>query len=388
MQLVQLPKFGMVSENATVIELVKRIGQRIEIGEHLMTVETEKSAVEVQSSAAGILARYLVEPGDAIPPGTVLAVILANEESLDEARLEAEVAALAPDRKSASGERSAMEPAVVGAGAAAPRSPTIKATPRVRKRAAELAVDLLHVIPTGSGGAITEQDVEAAAQQAARPQGEPLSRSAAATARHMARSWREIPHFHQILEIDAEPLFAARAALGVSLTPFFVKAASVALQHHPDVNCQFDGERLLRLETVDIAVALGDDNSLITPVLRRVDQRTVAEIATELQGLQARARQGQLTPDEAAGGGFTVSNLGMYGIDTGTPIINSPQVALMFVGAAVGRPAFHDGKIAERRFLKITLSYDHRVLSGVPAARFSQEVRELLQRPTDWLGKN
>ncbi len=391
MELFRVPQAGWTMKSGTISAWLKKEGDAVREGEPILELETDKALVEVEATTSGILARILVEPGAEADVGTPLAVIAGNGEAADSTVIDDFLRKREPPPVSSTPGSTTPADSAVHAMSAALSEPKkqIKATPRVRKLAQELGVALESVLATGSGGAITEEDVRihASPAESRRTAGAAvrdrlvLSGVRKMMAMHVAESWRAIPHFHQIIEVDVGRLLLAKQEQQLSLTPFLVKAAGIALLRHPWVNATTDGAEVISYAEVNIAVAVGSDSGLTTPVVRNVDHKSVGEIAAELEQLTQRAGAGRLSPSDLENATFTISNLGMYGIETGTPVINGPQVALMFAGTIQKAPEWRDGKLALASRMKLTFAYDHRAVDGIAAARFSNEVRSLLEEP-------
>jgi len=225
------------------------------------------------------------------------------------------------------------------------------------------------------------------------PTATPLSRMRKAIARRLQMSKQEAPHFRAHIDAEMDALLALRKRLnaanpdaGVSVNDLLIKAAAVALQKNPRVNVQFDGEAITPCASCDISVAVAIDDGLITPIVRYADSKSVAEIATAMRDLAARARDGKLKADEYLGGTFTISNLGMYGIRAFDAIINPPQVAILAVGAASQQPVVHDGEVRVATVMNLTLSSDHRVVDGAVAAAFLASLKAVLEAPEEAFG--
>jgi pyruvate dehydrogenase E2 component (dihydrolipoamide acetyltransferase) len=236
------------------------------------------------------------------------------------------------------------------------------ATPLARLVAGELGVELAAVAGSGRGGRIMRADVEAFA------------------AAGVAQEW-PIPQFHLTTKVDAEELMGLRAKLDVSVNDLVVKACAVLLAANPELNVSWGGDRLLAHKRVHVGIAVAVDGGLLVPVLRDADRKTITEVAREARELIARARAGKLAADELTGGTFTVSNLGMFGIDQFTAVINPPEAAILAVGAAQAEPVAVDGEVEVHRRMRLTLSIDHRALDGATGAGFLQQLKGVLEQP-------
>ena len=411
---VIMPKMEMAQETATVVEWLKREGERVEKGEPLLVVETDKVTVEIESPASGILAGLRAEPQEVVPVTEVIAHILQPGEELPP---EAEVPSLprptptisaTPVARRLAQEKGVDLAQVSGTGprgqitrrdverylAARVVRPAekVRATPAARRVAREIGVDLRTLSGTGPRGRIQAADVRRAAARLAAPlrPGKvlPLEGMRAAIARRMQQSYQTAPHIHLSLSVDVTEAEAARQRWSryseekISLTVLIVKACAWALRRHPIVNSTLDEEGIHLWEEINIGVAVALPDGLIVPVLHRADVTPVEELARRLQDLTERAHQGRLRPDELEGGTFTITNLGMFGIESFDPIINPPQSAILGVGAAVPTPVVREGEVILRPRMQLTLAADHRVLDGAVAARFLQDVRAAIEDPT------
>ena len=433
--LVIMPKLEMAQETATVVEWLKQEGEHVEKGEPLLMVETDKVTLEIESPASGILAGVRVEPQQVVPVTEVIAYILQPGEELDElasqrvsesatpvAQRLAASAGVDPSTVQGTGPRGRVTKSDVelvlsraaGTALAAPPaaaelpSGKVRATPAARRVARERGVDLSAVTGSGPRGRVQATDVLALALTPSTPlrpgpgpspeigRGEvtvvPLEGMRRTIAERMTASYQTAPHITFTVRVDMSGFEEARARLNaraeatgevrVSATALIVKAVAWALERHPLLNStlQDDGIRLLPEINVGVAVAL--EEGLIVPVVRQADRKSVGEIAAEVNDLATRAREGRLTPPDVAGGTFTVSNLGPFGIEQFTAIINPPQAAILAVGATRPEPVVdEEGQVVVRPVMRMTLSADHRIVDGAIAARFLADLREALEAP-------
>jgi pyruvate dehydrogenase E2 component (dihydrolipoamide acetyltransferase) len=278
----------------------------------------------------------------------------------------------------------------------------ILATPLARAVARDLGVDLAAVTGTGRGGRVMRADVEALAQPPAavapvvsnaEVEEVPLSSMRRVVARRLVESVRSAPHFSLTIRVDAEALVGFRAELNrqlaargedleVSVNDLVVKACAVLLRANPDLNVSFGGDRLLRHRRVHVGIAVAPDGGLVVPVIRDADRKSLTQVAREARELIGRARAGRLGAGELGGGTFTVSNLGMFGVEQFTAVINPPEAAILAVGAAEPEPVVTDGgAVAVHRVLRLTLSIDHRALDGATGAGFLQQLKTALEHP-------
>jgi len=384
---VTMPKWGIEMTEGTVSALTAREGQRVERGDALLDVETEKIVNTVESPAAGTLRRILVEPGEVRPVGALIAVLA------DPAVGDAELAAFIANFKGAAvsfepdAALAGVPPAAGGAAAAQQL-----VSPVAVRLAESLGIDITKVAGSGRNGRVMKEDVEAyAAARAPTMEENPVKRvrmSAArlVIARRLSESTHSIPHYRLVRDIDAGALVTRRAALAaagtrVTLNDLIIEATAAALLEHPALNAQLSGEEILEFRHADIAVAVATPQGLLTPILRRADTLALAEIARRSAELAARARHGSLKREEITGGTFTVSNLGMYGLDSFDAIINPPQVAILAVGAVRERVRARAGVVVVAPSLTLTLSADHRVVDGALAGQFLATLAAALEKP-------
>ena len=420
------PKLEMAQETATIVEWLKQEGEPVEKGEPLLTVETDKVTVEVESPASGILAGVRAMPGQVVPVTEVIAYILQPGEELGESASQpvsesptipiyqssypatpvaqrlAAAAGVDLGALEGKGKRGKITKADVMAAAAEDLAGPgkVRATPAARRIAREMGVDLQVVAGSGPRGRVQAADVATVAlTPGPSPQigrGEtvvvPLAGMRRTIAERMTASYREAPHITFTVRVDMSGFervraqFNARAeAAGVpraSVTALIVKAVAWALKRHPYLNSTLRGEEIHLLPEVNVGVAVALEEGLIVPVVREADRKGVAEITAGVHDLTVRAREGQLGPADVAGGTFTVSNLGPFGIEQFTAIINPPQAAILAVGATQ-REAMVDeeGQVVVRPVMRMTLSADHRIVDGAIAARFLADLREALEAP-------
>jgi pyruvate dehydrogenase E2 component (dihydrolipoamide acetyltransferase) len=385
---VTMPKWGIEMTEGTVTALAAREGQSVAKGDALLEVETDKIVNTVESPAAGLLRRILVEPGEVKPVGALIAVLAEPTVS------DGELASFIENFRGASvsfepdvGAPAAGSPADAGSGT----RPEQLVSPVAAQLAQTLGIDITRVTGTGRNGRVMKEDVEAYAASRAAAAENPVTRlrlSAArlTIARRLSESKQTIPHYRLRHDIDAGELVLQRetlkrAGMPVTVNDLIVAATAAALVKHPVVNAQLCGEEILQYRHADIALAVATPQGLLTPILRSADTLPLEEIARRSAELAARARAGTLTRAEITGGTFTVSNLGMYGLDSFDAIINPPQVAILAVGALRERVLARAGVPVVAPSLTLTLSADHRVIDGVIAAQFVASLAEALLRP-------
>lgn len=416
---VIMPKFEMAQETGKILRWLKREGDPVVKGEAILEVETDKVAMEVEAPASGILAGIRAGPGEVIPIGQPIAYILLPGETpadvgaasagptpratpLAERIAQAHGVDLSAVRGSGPGGR--VTKADVEAALAAVPEGKVQAVPAARRLARELGVDLRAVVGTGPGGRIQSEDVRRAAagvpERVPTPavrRRVPLTGMRRAIAERMLRSVREAPQFTVSVDVGMERALALVDDLSawsareegprVTLTALLVKACAWALQRHPALNAALEGEEIVEWAEVNIGVAVAVAEGLVVPVVRGADRLGVLEIARSLEEQTARAREGRLRAEDVQGGTFTLSNLGMYGVDRFTALLNPPQAAILAVGRVAKRPAVGEGDaVVVRPMATLTLTADHRIVDGAQAARFLEDLRQALERPGVLLG--
>ncbi|QWK11199.1 MAG: 2-oxo acid dehydrogenase subunit E2 [Thermoflexus hugenholtzii] len=429
---VIMPKFEMAQESGKVLRWLKQEGEAVTKGEAILEVETDKVAMEVEAPASGTLVGIRAGPGEVVPIGQPIAYILLPGEVWEGAPGASPAASPAgAPRATPVAERIAQAhgvdlSAVPGTGpggrvtkadveaflAQRAAEGKVKAAPAARRLARELGVDLQQVKGTGPGGRIQSEDVRRAAEALragvspealeapARPairRRVPLAGMRRIIAERMSRSVREAPQFTVSIDVEmgramaiVEDLAAWAEREGgprVTLTALLVKACAWALRRHPALNATLEGEEILEWEDVNIGVAVAVPEGLVVPVIPEADRRGVWEIARMLEEKVGRAREGRLRPEDVQGGTFTLSNLGMYGIDRFTAILNPPQAGILAVGRVAKRPVVGEGdEVVVRPVATLTLTADHRVIDGAQAAQFMETLRAVLERPGLLLG--
>jgi pyruvate dehydrogenase E2 component (dihydrolipoamide acetyltransferase) len=430
---VIMPRLSDTMEEGTIVAWHKRPGEQVERGDVLAEIQTDKATVELEAFDEGILDRIEITEGLNVAIGTVIARLRGQDESVGSANPGA-VEAIAPV-SSAKGVQAPLRDAPhladpTGLEATPTNVSRVKASPLAKKVARERGVDLQVVAGSGAGGRIVRADVDRAATATdarvmprhgrwneAEPN-YPLVPSVPATdkrstidldddievlspirsivARRMSESVRDAPHFYATVTFAAEGILALRANLRTmatiregftapSVNDLIVVAVSRALVRHRDINASFAENRIVHRRGVHVGIAVALDGGLIVPVLRDTDRKSVSAIAAESRDLSLRARDGKLRPEEFRGSTFTVSNLGMFGIEQFTAIINQPEAAILAVGAVRDEPVVRDGAVVPGKVCSLTLSSDHRVIDGAAAARFLAELKSLLEEPLGML---
>lgn len=385
-----MPRLGQAMEFGTVAEWLTEDGAAVQVGQPVASVESDKATYEIEATQAGVI-RRLAAVGAEVPVGEPIATITSGivQETAGAASGIGAVAPL-PTRGEAD-RRPALAFADIGA--------RPLASPRAKALARSLAVDIGAVSSHRPDGLIVAADVEvaAAARKAGRANdapaaagGVPLTPTQRTAAERLARSWRQAPHIVQMVEVDADQLATAAAAMregrvAGTLNDLLIKAAADCLAQFPRLNARFGGDRLIPLPEVGVGLAVAAETGLTVPVVRGADRLSVAEIGEETRTLIAAARAGRLRPAQLGGASLTISNLGAYGIAFGTPVLNLDEPILVFVGALEERPVVRAGQIVAGRRVMLSIAYDHRVVDGLEAARFSQALKRRLETAAELL---
>jgi pyruvate dehydrogenase E2 component (dihydrolipoamide acetyltransferase) len=440
---VVMPKLSEAMETGKIIKWLKKEGDRIQGGDILAEVETDKADVEMEAFGAGVLRKILVAAGETAPVGSLIGVIAEPNEDISGlvsaapappaapavASAQPAPAATTSDRPAtvpaqprsedpaarqpspASGPAAPARPAAVAApaapvpesrrpeGAAPGASDRVKASPLAKKIAAQSGVDLRVIQGSGPGGRIVRRDVEAAATRpAAVPSGVTptgpeyedvaLSQMRAIIAKRMPLSKAPVPHFYVTTEVAMDRAWELREQLNaldgqpkISVNDLVVRACALALLDHPGVNASFQGEAIRLFHRAHIGIAVALDEGLITPVLRDSHAKSLSQIAVEARDLAERARTRKLRASELSGATFSISNLGMFDVAAFSAIINPPEGAILAVGSVRKVPVVVDDTVTVGRRMALTISCDHRVMDGAMGARFLQDVKRVLEEP-------
>lgn len=380
---VILQKLSQTMEEGKILEWLKREGDRVRKGELLYIVETDKVNAEVEAPGSGVLRRIINNVGDVVPISSVIAYIAEPDEPLPEPRP-------LPSPAASPSTGAQAPPAATGVATAQPAGPArrtgkILATPVAKRLAEERGIDLTTIPGTGPEGQITKEDVERAAAATTSP-APAVGRSGLTTmqrliAERTLKSVREVPHFFVTVEVEMGTAQELRRTLGVSVTALLVKAAAFALREFPDVNARFEGDRIRRVPSINIGMIVAVPDGMLIPVIRDADKKSFAQIAQEERDLAERGRRGALKPDELTDGTFTISNLGMYGVDQFTAIIYPPESAILAVGRIADTVVARNGQAVIRPMMKMTLSCDHRVIYGALAGQFLSRLTHFLEHP-------
>lgn len=423
---VIMPKLGMTMKDGKVVKWLKDDGDQVEKGEPLVVVMSKKITYKIEAPAGGIV-RHVVAPDESRTVGAVIGFVLQPEEEMPAVE---EISPVPTEKSPAP----TVERAVKSAADEEKERPFVPASPAARRRAEQLGVDLTRVEGSGPDGLVTQGDVERLHEERAAVRASPLARRIAeeegldltqiqgtgpegrivekdvlralerptappravpfaemrvAIAEQMSHSLRSMAQLTMTATADVTELKRTRKALGerwgrkISYTDLLVKAVAVALREHPLLGAQLDEQagQILLPEEINVGVAVALEEGLIVPVVHNADRMGLLEISEAIQELARRARANELGVDQVSGGIFTLTNLGMYGVDAFTPIINPPEVAILGVGAIAEELTLVDGQVAARSRMVLSLTIDHRVVDGAPGAAFLQTVVQLLEHP-------
>ncbi|MEK6617393.1 MAG: dihydrolipoamide acetyltransferase family protein, partial [Nitrospirota bacterium] len=391
---VVMPKLTDTMEEGVVLKWKKREGDSVASGDVLAEIETDKAVMDLEAFASGTLRRLLVNEGETVKAGALIAVIAEPDEDIAPALADtmAPTPSAASSTKPAQGRPTAPAPSPPDAQAAREED-RVKASPRAKAMAAEGGIDLSTVKGSGPGGRIVEEDVmKAKAADVPRPAGatdRPLSQMRKAIARTTTQSKAPVPHFYLTADIAMDEAERLRAQLKQthkfhpSLTDMILKAAALALTRHPEINVSYMGDALRYHATIDVGIAVGLDDGLISPVLRDCGAKTLEQISTEARALIERARNKRLQPHEYTGATFSISNLGMFDVDNFIAVLMPPEAAALAVGVVRDAPIAAAGGVKIGRRMSVTLSCDHRALDGVQGAKFLKEFKRIVEHPQE-----
>lgn len=422
---VVMPKLSPTMEEGQLARWLKKEGDKVSMGEPLAEIDTDKATMEMQALSNGVLRKILIQEGESAPLGQPIAIIGDANEDISEllksspaAKAAAETApAKSPeaDAPQAAAVTPQEEPSTPSADGKQAPQPTgrLLVSPIAARMAADAGIDLKSLRGSGPGGRIVKSDIEAAKSQKptdAQPKrptlavprpaqpgmvygpsayrDEPSTEMRRTIARRLVTSLGPVPHFFLTSEIDMERAADLRKSINelypdakVSINDLIIKVAAVTLLQHPQVNASFQDKTVRFYEHADIGVAVATENGLITPIVRSAELKSLPEIATEVRELAERARGRKLKPEEYTGATFSISNLGMFGVEEFTAVINPPEGAILAVGAMKARPVVRDNEIAIRQTMRVTMSCDHRVIDGAVGAKFLQTFKQIMENP-------
>ncbi|QUX29232.1 2-oxo acid dehydrogenase subunit E2 [Nocardiopsis akebiae] len=429
---IQMPRLSDTMEEGVISTWVKNVGDKVASGDVLVEIETDKAVMEYEAYEDGYLVKQSVSEGETVPIGAVIGVIADSPDAVPEdsgdGGSEPEPAAEEQGEKAeeiqeaAEGTEKEAEESGESAPASADEAARPRTSPLARRLAKEYGLDINKIQGSGPKGRIVRADIEAAREKGsaaeetphaveAKEEAKPSAERAASApafddgraseelkvsnvrkviARRLTESKQTVPHFYLRRTIDAEALKAFRAQINeqlsstgvkVSFNDLIVKASATALKLHPAVNTSWVDDKLLQHHRVNVGVAVAVDAGLVVPVLHDTDKATLSEISTRTRELAGKARDGKLKPQEMSGGTFSVSNLGMFGVDSFSAVINPPEAAILAVGAMRQEPVVVDGEVAVRNRISLELSVDHRAVDGAVGAAFLKDLAEILEEP-------
>lgn len=407
---VIMPKMGDGMEEGTLLEWLKKDGEKVKSGEVIGTIQTDKATLELEAPGSGILSGILLEAGGTVPVGKAIAMILKEGESIP-AGWGTGSGSTPVSASSAPAEVAAVVETATAATASTPPVSTerIKASPLAKKIAKEQGIDLATITGSGPDGRIVQKDlagapaatvstpavaaVKAPAFAPITASGEDtvisLNKIRQITAKRTQESKQQVPHFYVTVEVDVEKILSLREMFEeeesgkVSINDFVVKASALALRDMPQVNSVFQGDKLLQLGNVNIGIAVALEDGLTVPVVKNVDQKPLRQINAEVRDLASRAKGNKLSMDELSGSSFSISNMGMLDVDNFIAIVNQPNAAILAIASVRKKVTVNDeDEIEIRSRMNITCSFDHRVADGAVGAKFINVVKSYLENPS------
>ena len=390
---VILPKLDEAMRTGRIVKWIKKEGDRVEKGDVILEIETEKTAFEIEAEASGILSKVMAKEGDDVPVGATIVFILQPGEKAPEV-----------PEPVVKAEEEIKEEVPVEVPKITKEAEAIKASPLAKSIAKEHGIDLSLVAGTGPGGRITKEDVLQALEESkmvttppAREEPElaeeervPLSSMREVIARRMTESF-QAPHFYLTVEVDTQelrearkqliPLIESKIGIRLTVTDLIIKMVAKALEDNPSVNCAYAEGAMKLFKRIDIGLVAAVEGGLIVPVIRQADKKSLAEITQARAELAQKARDRKITKEEMTGSTFTISNLGMFGIDQFSAILQPPEGAILAIGRITDKAVVRDGQIVIRPMMTLTLSIDHRVLDGVLGSQFLQSLKGYIENP-------
>lgn len=379
MKEVNLPRLGVTMQAGIISSWLIDEGEQIEKGDYLFELETEKSTVEVEAQVSGTLRKIIIPEGQEVPVNTVIAIIGEENEDIDfSPYFKTKESDETISEGAASVQTNEPKPQVEKAG---------KAAPKARQLAKQLGVALEDIIGTGKNGLITEKDVEKAAKDESQnsnikvKQTIKLNNVKKTMSENMLNSWNTVPQFVQIVSVNMDRLLSIKEELdSISINDLIVKVTANVVRDNLIINSSLEDSNIVVYDEVNVSVAVNSEQGLVVPVVKNADRKSVIEVSKEIKSLADKARNNQLTLDEYANGTITVSNLGSLGIETGTPIINAPQAAIIFAGSIQKIAVVRDNdEVTVAPMMKLSIAYDHRFIDGVMAAEFTKSLKNHLE---------
>jgi len=420
---VIMPKLSPTMEEGQISRWLKKEGDKVSMGEPLAEIDTDKATMEMQALGNGVLRKILIGEGQSAPLGQLIAVIGEPDEDIAAVLSEAPAQPQVQEQKETDvppkvpdvaqpqlqeQKETNSPPPVPDVAPANGRQPQTSGSgrmivsPLAARMAAEAGIDLRSLQGSGPGGRIIKRDIEAViskpkaapapsyVQQAGASayRDEPASQIRQTIAKRLVTSLGPVPHFFLTTEIEMDRAAEMRKGINaldpdlkISINDIIIKVAAAALIQHPQVNASYQEKVVRYYEHADVGVAVAIEDGLITPVVRAADQKSLSQIAAEVRELAERARSKRLKPEEYTGATFSVSNLGMFGIDEFTAVINPPEGAILAIGAMSAKPVVRENEIVIRQMMRVTMSCDHRVIDGATGAKFLQTFKKILENP-------
>jgi pyruvate dehydrogenase E2 component (dihydrolipoyllysine-residue acetyltransferase) len=431
---VVMPKLSPTMEEGQLARWLKKEGDKVAMGEPLAEIDTDKATMEMQALSNGVLRKILINEGQSAPLGQPIAIIGDADEDISELLRtadqpkpeKAEGADALPESDATGGvevdtkeaSRPEAQTRVSSDGqkpSSAPATGRVLISPIAARMASDAGIDFKTIQGSGPAGRIVKRDIEAAISDKEKPspakpglgrislprraekgavygpsayRDEPVSEMRRTIARRLVTSLGPVPHFFLTSEIDMERAADTRRSLNelypdlkLSVNDLIIKVAAVSLIQHRQVNASFQDKTIRYYEHADVGVAVATENGLITPVVRAAELKSLVDIATEVRELADRARARKLKPEEYTGATFSISNLGMFGIEEFTAVINPPEGAILAIGAMSAKPVVRDGEVAVRQTMRVTMSCDHRVIDGATGAKFLQTFKQIMENP-------
>jgi len=366
---VVMPKLSLTMKEGTVGKWYKKEGDYVQKGEPIVEVISEKATYDLEAPASGVLRKILVQEGVDARVNAVLAVITASDEAFSETEILAEET---PETVQEVREKALASPAA-------------------KRLAREYEIDLSLITGTGPEGRIVEEDVRRLIEETRGilPKVKEviqLTGFRRTSAERVSASFKTAPHSTIMMEVDVSKAAELHDKLQVSYTAILVKSVAKALTEHRIINSTFGGNQIKIFEDVNLGMAVATEYGLVVPVIRNADKKSSVEIDDAIKDLTEKAKQGKLAREEVTGGTFTITNLGMYGVEFFTPIINPSEAAILGVGKITEKPVATNGKVEVKPMMMLSLSYDHRVMDGAPAAEFLRKVKDKIEKTLDFEG--
>jgi pyruvate dehydrogenase E2 component (dihydrolipoamide acetyltransferase) len=398
--LIKMPKLSDTMEEGVILKWLRKEGDAVKQGDILVEIQSDKADMELEAYDSGVVRKIFVPEGGKAPIGGLIAIIGGANEDISAVTSGAPAAAAAKKPEAARHTAPTAIASTQAVTASQPSDGKGKASPLARRLAKEYQIDLAGVAGSGPQGRVIKRDLEglltgktASPAPATRPvipgtaEDVDLSPIRKTIAKRMTESKTTAPHFYVTVEVDMDPAVTFRDQINtvkqikLSFTDIVIKAASEALMKHPQVNATFLGDKMRQYHFTHIGVAVAMEEGLVTPIIRNCEQKRLDQINTELRDLVERARTRKLKPDEYLGATFTISNLGMFGVEEFAAIVNPPEGAILAVGGIMEKPVVKNSQIVIGHTMKLTLSSDHRIIDGAIAARFMQELKKILENP-------